>query len=163
MSRRALEHVPTGGGSSNSMAMRRPGMLTLRGNGGFRRSERRVCAPSPLPMAAPARYDLGRRRRKSNAALTVMRHFDSATVVQGLVGEPRKRLAGGLFPVGAHLYFWSLATTFTAISRTISIPALHGFSSHGGEANFISFLPSDARATRFHDGIETPRRSLSIT
>ena len=39
--------------SATAWRCRRPGMLTLRGNGGFKRSERRVCAPSPLPMAAP--------------------------------------------------------------------------------------------------------------
>jgi len=54
-------------------------------------------------MRRPARYDLGRRRRKSECALTVMRHFDSATVVQDLWESSENRLAGGLFPVGAHL------------------------------------------------------------
>jgi len=57
-----------------------------------------------------------------NAALTVMRHFDSATVVQGLVGEPPKTAWLVDYSLLERIItFWSLATTFTAISRTISI------------------------------------------
>jgi hypothetical protein len=83
-----------------------------------------------------------------NAALTVMRHFDSATVVQGLVGEPPKTAWLVDYSLLERIYYLLVAgyDVYGNITHNLNSRLYMDFLRMEGEANFISFLPSDARA-----------------
>jgi len=83
-----------------------------------------------------------------NAALTVMRHFDSATVVQGLVGEPPKTAWLVDYSLLERIYYLLVAgyDVYGNITHNLNSRLYMDFLRMEGEANFISFLPRDARA-----------------
>jgi hypothetical protein len=83
-----------------------------------------------------------------NAALTVMRHFDSATVVQGLVGEPPKTAWLVDYSLLERIYYLLVAgyDVYGNITHNLNSRLYMDFLRMEGEANFISFLPPDARA-----------------
>ncbi len=83
-----------------------------------------------------------------NAGLTVMRHFDSATVVQGLVGEPPKTAWLVDYSLLERIYYLLVAgyDVYGNITHNLNSRLYMDFLRMEGEANFISFLPSDARA-----------------
>jgi len=85
-----------------------------------------------------------------NAALTVLRHFDNATIVRGLVGAPAKTawvIDYGLFE---RIYYLLAAgyDVFGNLTHNLNSRLYMDFLRMEGEANFISFLPAGARAAQ---------------
>ncbi len=84
----------------------------------------------------------------SNAALTVFRNYDSATVVTGLVGEPPKTAWVIGYPLFERV-FYLLAAGFDVygnVAHQLHSRLYMDFLRMEGEANFIALLPKDARA-----------------
>jgi len=83
-----------------------------------------------------------------NAALTVMRHFDSATVVRGLVGAPPKTAWLMDYSLFERVYYLLVAgyDVFGNVTHNLNSRLYMDFLRMEGEANFIGFLPADARA-----------------
>jgi hypothetical protein len=83
-----------------------------------------------------------------NAALTVMRHFDSATVVRGLVGEPPKTAWLMDYSLFERIYYLLVAgyDVYGNLTHNLNTRLYMDFLRMEGEANFISFLPASARA-----------------
>ena len=92
-------------------------------------------------------------QRNPNAALTVFRHFDSASVVQGLVGDPPKTA----WVIGYSLFeriYYLLVTGYDVYGNAghqLNTRLYMDFLRMEGEFNFLVLLPQDAReATRDH-------------
>ncbi len=83
-----------------------------------------------------------------NAALTVMRHFDNATVVRGLVGAPPKTAWLMDYSLFERIYYLLVAgyDVFGNVTHNLNSRLYMDFLRMEGEANFIGFLPADARA-----------------
>jgi hypothetical protein len=83
-----------------------------------------------------------------NAALTVMRHFDNASVVQGLVGAAPKTAWVLNFSLFERIYYLLAAgfDVFGNMTLYLDSRLYMDFLRMEGEANFIAFLPADARA-----------------
>jgi hypothetical protein len=83
-----------------------------------------------------------------NAALTVMRHFDNATVVQGLVGASPKTAWVLNYSLFERIYYLLTAgfDVYGNLTHYLDSRLYMDFLRMEGEANFISFLPADARA-----------------
>jgi Fatty acid cis/trans isomerase (CTI) len=83
-----------------------------------------------------------------NAALTVMRHFDSATVVRGLVGEPPKTAWLIDYSLLERIYYLLVAgyDVYGNLTHNLNSRLYMDFLRMEGEANFISLLPAAARA-----------------
>ena len=82
-----------------------------------------------------------------NAALTVFRHFDSASVVQGLVGEPPKTAWVIGYPLLERIYYL-LVAGFDVWGNTphqLETRLYMDFLRMEGEANFLMLLPRDQR------------------
>ena len=81
------------------------------------------------------------------AALTVMRHFDSATVVRGLVGEPPKTAWLLDYSLLERIYYLLVAgyDVYGNLAHNLMSRVYMDFLRMEGEANFLSFLPTDAR------------------
>ena len=87
-------------------------------------------------------------QRNPNAALTVFRNYDSATVVTGLVGEPPKTAWVIGYPLFERV-FYLLAAGFDVygnVAHQLHSRLYMDFLRMEGEANFIALLPGDARA-----------------
>ncbi len=84
----------------------------------------------------------------SNAALTVMRHFDSATVVRGLVGASPKTAWLIDYTLLERIYYLLAAgyDVFGNITHNLNSRLYMDFLRMEGEANFIGLLPASARA-----------------
>lgn len=82
-----------------------------------------------------------------NAALTVFRHFDSATVVQGLVGEPPKTAWVIGYPLLERIYYLLVAgfDVYGNVSHQLQTRLYMDFLRMEGEASFLSLLPRAAR------------------
>jgi Fatty acid cis/trans isomerase (CTI) len=83
-----------------------------------------------------------------NAALTVFRHFDSASVVKGLVGAEPKTAWVIDYPLLERIHYLLVAgyDVFGNAGLQLFSRLYMDFLRIGGEFNFLYFLPPDARA-----------------
>jgi len=112
--------------------------------------ERSLAAPGALNLSLVWDGDNGRNR---NAALTVFRHFDSASVVQGLVGEPPKTAWVIGYALFERIYYLLVAgyDVYGNSGHQLNTRLYMDFLRMEGEFNFLVFLPQAAReATRDH-------------
>jgi hypothetical protein len=92
-----------------------------------------------------------------NAALTVFRHFDNASVVQGLVGEPPKTAWVIGYALFERIYYLLAAgyDVYGNVGHQLSSRLYMDFMRMEGESNFISLLPQALRqptAERWYEG-----------
>lgn len=82
-----------------------------------------------------------------NALLTVFRHFDSATVVKGFVGEIPKTAWVVDYPVLERIYYDLVAgfNVFGNVTHQLSTRLYMDYLRMESEDLFLSFLPADAR------------------
>ena len=82
-----------------------------------------------------------------NALLTVFRHFDSASVVKGLVGDTPKTGWVIDFPLLERIYYLLVAgfNVFGNAGHQLETRLYMDFLRMEGENNFLSFLPRDKR------------------
>jgi hypothetical protein len=85
----------------------------------------------------------------SNAALTVFRHFDSATVVRGFVGGPPKTAWVMDYPMLERLHYLLVAgfDVFGNVGHQLISRLYMDLLRMEGEANYLAFLPSPRRKT----------------
>ncbi|HSB97260.1 MAG TPA: fatty acid cis/trans isomerase, partial [Spongiibacteraceae bacterium] len=82
-----------------------------------------------------------------NAALTIFRHFDNATVVQGFVGEPPKTAWVISYEVLERIHYLLVAgyDVYGNVGHQLMTRMYMDFLRMEGEFNFLAFLPQDAR------------------
>ncbi|SER50506.1 Fatty acid cis/trans isomerase (CTI) [Nitrosomonas sp. Nm51] len=88
-----------------------------------------------------------------NAALTVFRHFDSATVVEGLVGQPPKTAWLIDYPILERIHYLLVAgfDVYGNAGHQLSTRLYMDFLRMESEFNFLALLPEDTRtALREH-------------
>ena len=85
--------------------------------------------------------------RNPNAALTVFRHFDSATVVKGLVGEQPKTAWVIGYPLFERIYYLLVAgyDVYGNAGHQLNSRLYMDFLRMEGEFNFLVLLPEKAR------------------
>jgi len=91
-----------------------------------------------------------------NAALTVFRHFDSASVVKGLVGPaPRTAWLIG-YPILERIHYLLVAgfDVYGNVGHQLTTRMYMDFLRMESEANFLSLLPQDARVTESRNWYE---------
>ena len=83
-----------------------------------------------------------------NAALTVFRHFDSASVVKGLVGEPPETAWVIGYPLFERIFYLLVAgyDPFGNIGHQLNSRLYMDFLRMEGESNFLMLLPKASRA-----------------
>ena len=106
--------------------------------------------------------------RNRNAALTIFRHFDSASVVQGLVGEPPKTAWVIDYPLFERIYYLLVAgyDVFGNVGHQLNSRLYMDFMRMEGEFNFLVLLPqARARAHARCTGTAAPpaRRASTST
>jgi hypothetical protein len=86
-------------------------------------------------------------RRNPNAALTVMRQFDSASVVKGLVGEPPKTAWVIGYPLFERIFYLLAAgyDPYGNVAHQLDSRLYMDFMRMEGEANFLMLLPQASR------------------
>lgn len=86
-------------------------------------------------------------RRNPNAALTIFRHFDSATVEQGLIGDPPKTAWVIGYPLLERIYYLLVAgfDVYGNTAHQLHTRLAMDFLRMEGEANFLMLLPKAAR------------------
>ena len=84
----------------------------------------------------------------ANAALTVFRHFDNATVVQGLVGGPPQTAWVIDYPLLERIHYLLIAgfDVFGNVGHQLETRVYMDFLRMEGEANFLLLLPPARRA-----------------
>jgi hypothetical protein len=82
-----------------------------------------------------------------NAALTVFRHFDNASVVQGLVGEPPKTAWVIGYALFERIYYLLVAgyDVYGNVGHQLNSRLYMDFMRMEGEFNFLVLLPRDKR------------------
>ena len=82
-----------------------------------------------------------------NAGLTVFRHFDSATVVQGFVGGPPKTAWVVDYPLLERIHYLLVAgfDVFGNVTHQITTRLYMDFLRMEGESNFLTFVPPARR------------------
>jgi hypothetical protein len=82
-----------------------------------------------------------------NAALTIFRHFDQATVVQGLEGSPPKTAWLIGYPLLERIHYLLVAgfDIYGNVGHQINTRIYMDFMRMEGEANFIALLPKASR------------------
>jgi hypothetical protein len=88
-----------------------------------------------------------------NASLTVFRHFDSASVLQGFVGPTPKTAWLISYPLLERIHYLLVAgfDVYGSVSHQLKTRLYMDFLRMEAESNFISFLPKDQRkATHEH-------------
>jgi len=86
-------------------------------------------------------------RKNPNAALTVFRHFDSATVVQGLIGDrPQTAMLIG-YPLLERIHYLLVAgyDVYGNYGHQVDTRLYFDFMRMEGEMNFLALLPRAAR------------------
>lgn len=85
--------------------------------------------------------------RNPNAALTVLRHFDSASVVKGLVGEPPKTAWVIGYPLLERIHYLLVANydVYGNIGHQLNSRLYMDFLRMEGEFNFLILLPQAQR------------------
>jgi hypothetical protein len=121
----------------------------------FAAGERRYLDAKSASLAEPGpgamRDDLGRiwngGGTNGNAALTIFRHFDSATVVRGLVGEPPKTAWVMDYPLFERIYYLLVAgyDVYGDAVHQLDTRMYMDFLRMEGEFNFLVMLPRAAR------------------
>ena len=83
----------------------------------------------------------------SNAALTVFRHFDNATVVKGLVGGPPQTAWLIDYPLLEQIHYLLVAgfDVFGNVGHQVSTRVYMDFLRMEGESNFLLLLPPERR------------------
>ena len=110
--------------------------------------EQALAAPGALNLSLVWDGDGG---RNPNAALTVFRHFDSASVVQGVVGEPPKTAWVIGYALFERIYYLLVAgyDVYGNAGHQLNTRLYMDFLRMEGEFNFLVLLPQAAReATR---------------
>ena len=82
-----------------------------------------------------------------NAALTILRHFNSATVVKGLVGEEPKTAWIIDYPLLERIHYLLVTgyDVYGNVTEQLFSRVYMDFLRIGGELNFVSMLPQDVR------------------
>ncbi len=85
--------------------------------------------------------------RNRNAALTIFRHFDSASVVQGFVGEPPKTAWVIDYPLFERIYYLLVAgyDVYGNVGHQLNSRLYMDFMRMEGEFNFLVLLPQAVR------------------
>ena len=83
----------------------------------------------------------------ANAALTVFRHFDSATVVKGLIGSAPKTAWVVGYPLLERIHYLLVAgfDVFGNVSHQVTTRLYMDFLRMEGESDFLMFLPPSRR------------------
>ncbi|HEY4068380.1 MAG TPA: fatty acid cis/trans isomerase [Burkholderiaceae bacterium] len=104
---------------------------------------RRFGAGHPIDLSTVWRGE----GQNPNAALTVFRHFDSASVVQGLVGEPPKTAWIIDYPLLERIYYLLVAgyDVYGNTAHQLDTRLYMDFLRMEGESNFLMLLPKAAR------------------
>ena len=86
-------------------------------------------------------------RHNPNAALTVLRHFDSASVVQGLVGTPPKTAWLLTYPLLERIHYLLVAgfDVYGNVGHQLNARLYMDFLRMEGETNILMLLPKAAR------------------
>jgi hypothetical protein len=99
-----------------------------------------------------------------NAALTVFRHYDSATVVKGLVGDPPKTAWVISYPMLERIHYLLVAgfDVYGNVGHQLATRTYMDFLRLESEATFLSLLPDAARVReRSHWYRDTGERAYS--
>lgn len=82
-----------------------------------------------------------------NAALTIFRHFDSATVVKGLIGQEPKTMWVLDYALFERIHYLLVAgfDVYGNVGHQLITRLYMDFLRLEGEQNFLAFLPKDAR------------------
>lgn len=99
-----------------------------------------------------------------NAALTVFRHYDSATVVKGTVGDAPKTAWVISYPMLERIHYLLVAgfDVYGNVGHQLSTRTYMDFLRLESEAMFLSLLPDDARVSeRAHWYRETEERAYA--
>ncbi len=85
--------------------------------------------------------------KNSNAGLTIFRHFDNASVVKGLVGEPPKTAWVIGYALFERIYYLLVAgyDVFGNVGHQLNSRLYMDFMRMEGEFNFLLLLPRDKR------------------
>src|SRR5262245_43688574 len=85
--------------------------------------------------------------RNPNAALTVVRHFDSASVVQGLLGEQPQTVMLIGYPLLERIHYLLVAgfDVYGNVGHQLTTRLYMDFLRMEGEMNFLALLPRSAR------------------
>jgi hypothetical protein len=85
--------------------------------------------------------------KNSNAGLTIFRHFDSASVVKGLVGEPPKTAWVIGYALFERIYYLLVAgyDVYGDVGHQLNTRLYMDFMRMEGEFNFLLLLPRDKR------------------
>ncbi len=99
-----------------------------------------------------------------NAALTVFRHFDSATVVKGLVGPPPKTAWLIDYPIFERIYYLLVAgfDVYGNLGHQVTTRLYMDFLRLESEFNFLTLLPADVRrseAESWYEGASDKQKS----
>lgn len=101
----------------------------------------------PLNLNLLWNGDIDRGEKNDNASLTVYRHFDSATVLKGLVGE-RPQTAWVIdYPMLERIHYLLVAgyDVFGNVGHQLNTRIYMDFLRMEGEINFLLFLPKATR------------------
>ena len=107
-------------------------------------------------------------QKNTNAALTVIRHFDNATVVRGLVGGPPKTAWVIDYPLLERIHYLLVAgyDVFGNVSHQLVTRLYMDFLRLEGEAGFLSMLPSARRkplVDEWYRGVEGDAKAKITT
>ena len=88
-----------------------------------------------------------------NASLTVFRHFDNATVVKGLVGQPPKTAWVIDYALLERIHYLLVAgfDVYGNYGHQLMTRLYMDFLRMEGESNFLAFLPPDERRREFNN------------
>ncbi|WP_161957544.1 fatty acid cis/trans isomerase [Mariprofundus sp. EBB-1] len=101
-------------------------------------------------------------RINNNAALTVFRHYDSASVHYGLLGEAPETAWVIDYPVLERLHYLLVAgfNPFGVVGHQLGARLYMDFLRIEGEDNFLYFLPTKARKTLYQSWHDIDRKTL---
>ncbi|MDX3772498.1 fatty acid cis/trans isomerase [Chromatiaceae bacterium AAb-1] len=87
-----------------------------------------------------------------NASLTVFRHFDNATVVKGLIGEPPKTAWVIDYVLLERIHYLLVAgfDVYGNYGHQLMTRLYMDFLRMEGESNFLAFLPAEVRRSEFN-------------
>lgn len=86
-------------------------------------------------------------KKNPNAALTIFRHSDSATVVKGLVGQPPKTAWLITYPLLERIHYLLVAgfDVYGSLGHQLNTRLYMDFMRMEGESNFLALLPKNSR------------------
>jgi hypothetical protein len=100
---------------------------------------------SPADITLDIVWDGG--RKNTNAALTIFRHFDSATVVKGFVGDVPKTAWLIEYPLLERIHYLLVAgfDVYGNVGHQLNSRLYMDFLRMEGEFNFLTLLPAEVR------------------